>query len=133
MFAQKPAKPSQPADTVIGSGSRIEGNIRFSGELRIDGAVAGNIVGQDAGRLILSEAAVVEGEVRVARAVINGKVNGPIHAGENLELQPKARVTGDIYYGALEVHLGAIVQGRLIHGAEGRGENVVPLVSGAAD
>jgi len=133
MFAQKTAKVGGPADTAIGSSTRIEGNVRFSGELRIDGTVIGNIVGQDSGRLVLSEAAVVEGEVRVAHAVIDGKVSGPIHASDSLELHPKARVTGDIHYGKLEVHLGAVVQGRLVHGTEGRGENVVPLVSGAVD
>jgi len=133
MFAAKQSKPTGQADTLIGAASRIEGNVRFSGGLRIDGTVAGNIVSQDSGTLIVSEQAVVEGEIRVAHAIINGKVNGPIHASESLELQAKARVTGDIYYGALEVHLGAIVQGRLVHGAEGRGENVVSLMSGAAD
>jgi cytoskeletal protein CcmA (bactofilin family) len=132
MFTTKQAKPQGPADTVIGSGSRIEGNIRFSGSLRVDGAIAGNILSQDAGTLAVSEAAVVEGEIRVAHAVINGKVNGPIHASDTLELQAKARVSGDIYYGTLEVQLGAVVQGRLIHGAEAR-ENVVSLMSGAAD
>ena len=132
MFATKHAKSVGQAETVIGAASRIEGNVRFSGSLRIDGAVAGNISSQDSGTLVLSEQAVVEGEIRVAHAVINGKVNGPIHASDTLELQAKARVSGDIYYGALEVDLGAIVQGRLVHGAEGR-ENVVPLMSGAGD
>ncbi|RPI45102.1 MAG: polymer-forming cytoskeletal protein [Betaproteobacteria bacterium] len=134
MFAAKQAKSSARVDTLIGSGTRIEGDVRFSGGLRIDGAVTGNIVGQDSGTLTLSEEAVVEGEIRVAHAVINGKVTGPIHASESLDLQAKARVTGDIYYGALEVQLGAIVQGRLIHGAEERSpDKVVSLVTGAAD
>src|SRR5512139_257476 len=127
MFAAKQSKSTQQADTLIGAASRIEGNVRFSGGLRIDGTVNGNILSQDSGTLVVSEQAVVEGEIRVAHAVINGKVNGPIHASESLELQAKARVTGDIYYGALEVHLGAIVQGRLVHGVEGRAENVVSL------
>ena len=133
MFATKQAKPSGQVDTLIGSGSRIEGNIRFSGGLRIDGTVAGNIISQDTGTLVVSEHAVVEGEIRVTHAVVNGKVTGPIYASESLELQAKSRVSGDVYYGALEVHLGAILQGRLVHGADGRGENVVPLVSGAVD
>jgi cytoskeletal protein CcmA (bactofilin family) len=133
MFAAKQSKSPAQADTVIGSASRIEGNVRFSGGLRVDGTVTGNIVSQDSGTLIVSEQAVVEGEIRVAHAIINGKVIGPIHASESLELHAKARVSGDIHYGALEVHLGAIVQGRLVHGAEGRNENVVSLMSGAAD
>ena len=134
MFTSKPAKSTNRIDTLIGSGSRIDGDIRFSGGLRVDGSITGNIMSEDAGTLLLSEEAVVEGEIRVAHAVINGKVTGPVHARESLELESKARVSGDIYYGALEVHLGAIVQGRLVHGAEARGaENVVPLMSGSVD
>jgi cytoskeletal protein CcmA (bactofilin family) len=134
MFGAKSGKPSSKIDTLIGAGSRIDGDVRFSGGLRVDGIVSGNIVSEDAGTLVLSEEATVEGEIRVAHAVINGQVAGPIHASESLELQAKARVTGDVYYATLEVHLGAVVEGRLIHGAAPRsGEKVVPLVSKAVD
>lgn len=134
MFGAKNGKPSSKIDTLIGAGSRIDGNVRFSGGLRVDGVVSGNIVSEDAGTLVLSEEATVEGEIRVAHAVINGQVAGPIHASESLELQARARVTGDVYYTALEVHLGAVVEGRLIHGAGARsGEKVVPLVSKSVD
>ena len=65
------------------------------------------------GTLVLSEQARVEGQVKVSHVVINGTVTGPVHALEYLELQPKARVIGDISYRTLEMHLGAVVQGRL--------------------
>jgi len=134
MFGAKNSKPSSKIDTLIGTGSRIDGDVRFSGGLRVDGVVSGNIVSDDAGTLVLSEEATVEGEIRVAHAVINGQVAGPIHASESLELQAKARVTGDVHYATLEVHLGAVVEGRLIHATGSRGgEKVVPLVSKAAD
>lgn len=134
MFGAKNGKPASRIDTLIGAGSRIDGNVRFSGGLRIDGVVSGNIVSEDAGTLVLSEEATVEGEIRVAHAVINGQVAGPIFASESLELQAKARVSGDVHYTTLEVHLGAVVEGRLIHGATARGgEKVVPLVSKSAD
>lgn len=134
MFSAKNGKPSSKIDTLIGAGSRVDGDVRFSGGLRVDGVVSGNIVSEDAGTLVLSEEATVEGEIRVAHAVINGQVAGPIHATESLELQAKARVTGDVYYQTLEVHLGAVVEGRLIHGVAARsGEKVVPLVSKSAD
>jgi cytoskeletal protein CcmA (bactofilin family) len=134
MFTSKQAKPNGRIDTLIGAGSRIEGNIMFSGGLRIDGVVAGNIASEDSGTLVLSEDATVEGEIRVAHAVINGKVTGPVHTSESLELQSKAKVAGDVYYATLEVHLGAIVQGRLVHGPEMRSaDKVVPIMSGAAD
>lgn len=130
MFGGKDSKPSSKIDTLIGAGSRIDGDVRFSGGLRIDGVVSGNIVSEDAGTLVLSDDASVEGEIRVAHAVINGQVSGPIHAAESLELQAKARVSGDVYYTTLEVHLGAVIEGRLIHAEAARsGEKVVPLVS----
>jgi cytoskeletal protein CcmA (bactofilin family) len=134
MFARRQAKPDGRVDTLVGSGSRIDGDIRFTGGLRIDGTVSGNIVSQDSGTLVLSEEGIVEGEIRVAHAVINGKVSGPIHASENVELQSRARVCGDVHYGTLEVHLGAIVQGRLVPGTEALGsENVVSLKSSTVD
>lgn len=134
MFGTKNGKPSSKIDTLIGAGSRIDGDVRFSGGLRVDGVVSGNIVSDDAGTLVLSEEATVEGEIRVAHAVINGQVAGPIHASESLELQAKARVTGDVHYATLEVHLGAVVEGRLVHGTAGRsGDKVVPIVAKAAD
>lgn len=134
MFGAKNSKPTSKIDTLIGAGSRIDGDVRFSGGLRVDGVVSGNIVSDDAGTLVLSEEAVVEGEIRVAHAVINGQVTGPVHASDSLELQAKARISGDVHYTTIEVHLGAVIDGRLIHGASARGaEKVVPLVSKAVD
>lgn len=133
MFGAKSTKPQSRIDTLVGAGTRIDGDLRFTGGLRIDGQVKGNVLAEDsAGTLILSEQAAVDGEIRVAHAVINGTVNGPIHGLESVELQPKANVTGDVHYKTLEVHLGAIVQGRLVH-ADARSENVVALKPAAAD
>lgn len=133
MFGAKTTKPQSRIDTLIGAGTRIDGDLHFIGGLRIDGQVKGNVVAEDsAGTLILSEQAAVDGEIRVAHAVINGTVNGPIYGLESVELQPKANVTGDVHYKTLEVHLGAIVQGRLVH-ADARSENVVALKPATAD
>ena len=64
---------------------------------------------------MLSEHARVNGEVNVTHLVINGTINGPVSASEYLELQSKAKVSGDVHYTTLEIQLGAIVEGRLIH------------------
>jgi cytoskeletal protein CcmA (bactofilin family) len=125
----KPNKPS-PIDSLIGAGSVIEGNITFSGGLRVDGHVKGNITasGNKPGTLVLSEMAKVEGEIEVAHVVINGTVAGPVRASEYLELLPKARVTGDVSYKAIEIHVGAIVMGRMIHESrEQRDDKVIEL------
>ena len=134
MFGAKQTKPNGRIDTLIGAGSRLDGDIHFVGGLRIDGMVRGNVIADDAGTVVLSEHASVEGEIRVAHAVINGKVLGPIHGAESIELQAKAEVSGDVYYKTLEVQLGAIVQGRLVHNAEQRNaDKVVSLKSSAAE
>ena len=116
MFSGKSNKPS-PIDSLIGAGTLITGDVQFTGGLRVDGHVRGNIkaVGDKPGTLVLSELAKVEGEIDVGHIVINGMVAGPVRAKEYLELLPKARVTGDVCYKTIEIHVGAIVMGRLVH------------------
>jgi len=104
-------------DSLIGISTRIEGNVRFQGGLRIDGQVKGNVVaeGDEPCMLVISEHAKVEGEVRAAHVVVNGEIVGPVYSSELLELQPRARITGDVNYKALEMHTGALVAGKLTH------------------
>lgn len=122
----KTSKPNGRIDSLIGAGTTIEGNITFTGGLRIDGEVRGNVSssGEQPGTLVVSEHARIEGEVSVSHLVVNGAVNGPIRSNEFLELQPRARVTGDVEYNAIEMHLGAIVQGRLVHQGAGSAKAV---------
>lgn len=104
-------------DSLIGISTRIEGNVRFQGGLRIDGQVKGNVVaeGDEPCMLVISEHAKVEGEVRAAHLVVNGEIIGPVYSSELLELQPRARITGEVNYKALEMHTGALVAGKLTH------------------
>lgn len=122
----KPNKPS-PIDSLIGSGTTIEGNISFTGGLRVDGHVKGNVkaTGSKPGTLVLSELAKVEGEIDVAHVVINGTVAGPVRATEYVELLPKARVTGNVSYKSIEVHVGAIVMGQLVYENPQKSDKVV--------
>lgn len=127
MFGKK-AKDAQVGgiDCLISAKTRIQGDIQFDGGLRVDGKIIGNLSAVDAktGTLVLSEQGVLEGEVRVAHAVINGTIVGTVHVHERVELQSKARITGDMYYRTLEMHPGAVVDGRLVHAdpAAGAGE-----------
>lgn len=113
----KTSKPNNRIDSLIGAGTVIEGNVSFTGGVRIDGEIRGNVsaAGDQPGILVLSEHARIVGEVAVSHLVINGTVIGPVRSAESLELQPQARVTGDVEYSTIEMHLGAIVQGRLVH------------------
>lgn len=117
MFSKKHSKPQSRIDSLIGAGTTIEGDLNFSGGLRIDGQVNGNVIAVQGkpGTLVLSEQAKVTGEVNVTHLVINGTINGPVTASEYLELQSKAKVTGDVHYKTLEIQLGAIIEGRLIY------------------
>lgn len=112
MFSKK---KQPPIKSLIAADSQIDGNIQFADGLRIDGAIVGNVSGKpdQASILVISESAAVTGEVRADHIIINGSVNGPVHARVLLELQPKARIQGDVHYTALEMHQGAIIAGQL--------------------
>jgi cytoskeletal protein CcmA (bactofilin family) len=128
MFEKKNSPPQKRIDCLIGAGTTVHGDVTFSGGLRIDGAVYGKVstVDNQSATLVVSELARVDGEVRVSHVVINGAVSGPVTANDYLELQAKARVNGDVSYRTLEMHVGAIVQGKLVH-AEPESASVVEL------
>ncbi|KZX92813.1 cell shape determination protein CcmA, partial [Alcanivorax sp. HI0013] len=86
-----------------------------TGGLHVQGTVEGNInVGKDGGRLIIGESGVVKGEIQVPQVIINGRVEGDVHATENLELAEKASVEGNVYYLMIEMVMGARVNGKLV-------------------
>ena len=118
MFGQRKGNaPQNSIDSLIGAGTRIEGDVFFSGGLRVDSEVHGNICSENAqgGTLVVSEKARVEVAIRVGHVVINGTVVGPVFAAESLELLPLACVTGDVEYHQIEMQQGAVIQGRLVH------------------
>ncbi len=104
-----------PIKSLIAHGSQIQGHITFADGLRIDGEVLGNVVAKDAelSMLVISETAHVVGAITADLIVINGSVKGPVHARSALELQPKARIEGDVEYASLEMHKGALITGQL--------------------
>jgi cytoskeletal protein CcmA (bactofilin family) len=110
-------KRTDKVDTLIGQRTELHGDLVFSGGLHIDGAVKGNIEAGDGGGtlLVLSDKGSIEGEVRVPHVMINGLVVGNIYAAESVELAPRARITGNVYYKRIEVAMGAEVNGSLIH------------------
>ncbi len=117
MFRKQANKPQNRIDSLIGAGTRIEGNVSFVGGLRVDGEIKGNVTatGDQPSTLVVSEQARIDGEIRVSHLVVNGAVNGPVFSAEFLELQAHSRVKGDVHYNSLEMHLGAVVEGRLVH------------------
>ncbi|HPG61281.1 MAG TPA: polymer-forming cytoskeletal protein [Casimicrobium sp.] len=118
MFGKKKAHmPQRQIDSLIGASTTIQGDINFTGGLRVDGAVNGHIhsTGEAPSTLVVSEKAKISGEIRVSHVVIDGTVEGPVVATEYLELLPNARITGDVSYRTLEMQVGAVIDGRLLH------------------
>jgi cytoskeletal protein CcmA (bactofilin family) len=134
MFDKRQGKSQKRIDCLIGAGTTVHGDVTFTGGLRVDGTVRGNVstANGESGTLVVSEHARIDGEIDVSHVVINGTVNGPITANDFLELQAKARIAGDIAYRTLEMHLGAVVQGRLDH-AEPGSASVVELKRASAE
>lgn len=134
MFGKRHNKPQNRIDSLIGADTKIEGHLHFSGGLRIDGTVEGNVIASSGkpSTLVLSELGQIRGAIETTHLVINGSVTGPVRATEYLELQSKAKITGDVQYKSLEIQLGAVVEGRLTHLA-GEKEKVVPFKAAVAD
>ncbi|MCA0240347.1 MAG: polymer-forming cytoskeletal protein [Proteobacteria bacterium] len=110
-FAKRKAPPIR---SLVGEGTVVHGQISFAEGLRIDGEVHGDVIATTAASLIvISEKARVHGEVKGAHVIINGEVKGPVQASDLLELQPKARLTGNVRYEVLEMHPGALIDGEL--------------------
>ena len=109
-------KKQPPIRSLIADGSQISGNIAFTDGLRVDGNVGGNIRAADdtPSLLVISETASIVGEVVADHIIINGSITGPVHARRMLELQPKARIEGDVQYAAIEMHQGALITGQLL-------------------
>lgn len=110
-------RPQDGTESLLGSTTRIEGKIHFSGVLRVEGSVCGTIVALlgRPGTLIVSEHGRIDGEVRAPRVIVFGVVVGPVHATETLELQATSRLKGDVLYKSIDMRQGAVVEGSLVH------------------
>ncbi len=120
------SKDSKPAriDTLIGKAARLHGDLEFAGGLHLDGGIAGNVRSQpeSPSSLSVSESGSIEGNVDVPSVMLNGKVRGDIHARERLVLGATAQVEGNVFYGVIEMTLGAQIMGKLTQVPAGAGE-----------
>jgi cytoskeletal protein CcmA (bactofilin family) len=103
-------------ETLIGRTTHLTGGLEFSGGLHLDGRISGDVRADpsSSSTLSVSEHGCIEGAVEAASVILNGTVIGPIHARERVVLGATARVHGDVYYGDIEMTLGAEILGRLI-------------------
>jgi cytoskeletal protein CcmA (bactofilin family) len=115
--------PKKPADndkkssstTLIAKDTEIFGDIKFSGNLEIEGCIIGNLIanpGSEASVRVL-ENGRIEGDVNVPNTTINGLIKGNVHAN-SLELAAKARIEGNVHYHSIEMIKGSQVNGSLV-------------------
>jgi cytoskeletal protein CcmA (bactofilin family) len=112
----------QRIDCLIGSDTSLEGDLIFTGGLRIDGRVTGDVTvaSIDAGTLTIGDQGCIEGEVRVSHLIVYGEIRGTVYATGLVDLRPNARIFGDVHYSALEMQVGAQIVGHLVkHRAPG--------------
>ena len=104
-------------DTLIGQGTVIRGDLTFSGGLHVDGKIIGNVHADDDSNalLILSEFGQIEGDVKAPNMVLNGEIIGDVFGSSRVELAPKSRINGSVYYNLIEMAIGAEVNGGLVH------------------
>ena len=119
MFSRR--KPSVPGriDTLVGPQTVLQGDLAFAGGLHIDGRIVGRVhpsAGGAEATLWIGEQGSVEGRVEAQQVVIHGAVKGDVHGHERVVLGATARITGDVHYGAIEMTLGARVDGKLVPG-----------------
>lgn len=117
MLSKRPeAKPVDTIETLIGQHTELKGDIVFTGGLRIDGKVRGNVTakGDANSKLTVSDTGEIDGSVNVPHVVVNGTINGNLNSSATVELQSKAQITGDVNYRQLKMDLGASVNGNLV-------------------
>lgn len=111
---------NKPDDTVtlIASGTSVWGGVEFRHQLYINGQVEGDVRSlnddEDAS-VVIGESGFVRGDILVPNVVINGRVQGAVHASGRIELGIRAEVRGNVHYRLMEMHLGARVEGQLLH------------------
>lgn len=117
---QKPRRPVGHYDTLVSSRTTVEGDVKFSGGLHVDGRVKGKVVAEEGSEAVLrlSEVGEITGDIVAPHVIINGTVNGDVYASNHLELAEKAAINGNVYYNLIEMAMGATVNGNLVHQRE---------------
>jgi cytoskeletal protein CcmA (bactofilin family) len=117
MLGRKPKNKLGKGATLIAEGTRITGDLRFSDQLYVNGHVEGDIRAEEGSNamLVISEVGSVRGEIDAPMVVVNGRVEGNVRASGRVELAAQARISGNVYYKLIEMQLGALVEGQLVH------------------
>lgn len=104
--------------TLISKGTRIFGDVRFNGDVHVQGHVVGTIVGDDNAELEICQGGVVEGQIQLSKIVVRGGVKGDIYCSKHIELAATCVIHGNVFYNMLEMVKGAQVNGQLVYMSE---------------
>jgi cytoskeletal protein CcmA (bactofilin family) len=96
-------------ETILGIGTKVEGDIFTKGSLRVEGRVKGYIKSE--GDLYIGESGVLETKIEARKVIIAGTVTGDICALEKIEILPSGKLTGDIRTKSLKIEEGAVFIG----------------------
>jgi len=96
---------------VIGKGARIEGKIKITGSIRVDGQIVGDV---DVSELfVLGRGGIIKGNIKTHNATISGRIEGTILAEDKVELLNGTGLDGDITCKKLIVEEGVILDGNI--------------------
>jgi len=100
----------------LGPNVKVTGDVSFSGGLRIDGVVTGDVScsGDQSGTLTIGNGGLVQGDIRVSHLVVYGHIQGNVHVSGLTDIREQALIVGDVHYAALDVASGGVIQGRLV-------------------
>ena len=121
--------------TLIATDAELVGDITFSSQLVVNGLLRGTTTAEEPGAsMTVSPSGRVVGDIRAPSVLIHGRVDGTVYALEHLEIADGAIIQGDLHYSVLQMHMGASVQGRLIHSVPDEAEKPTsPAQSGRGD
>jgi len=97
-------------ESIIGKNSDINGELNVSGTLRVDGMVHGKV---NAECVIVSESAMIKGDIKARAIIVGGKVEGNLFGEEMIEIKSKGAVLGEIFTNKFFVIEGGILNGRV--------------------
>lgn len=106
-------------EAFLGKGSKVVGNLNFTGPVELDGFVEGEIHAQD--RITIGESAVVTGRIVGGEVIIKGTVNGDVSASKRLSLKRPAKILGNISSTNLSIEEGVVFEGKCMMGSSSLG------------
>src|SRR5437660_11373477 len=105
---QLSSKTNSKIETIVGSGTEIEGNIRTNESIRIDGKIKGSVSAES---VVVGEMGVILGDISANKVTISGKVKGNVSSATSMELLPSGQILGDIRTNKLIISDGATFEG----------------------